>query len=54
MPARHMSLSLGARDVSYLRSGEMEVTVSYRFLHSENIFTGTERVNDFETLFFEN
>lgn len=42
MPARHMSLSLGTRNVSYLQPGEVEVTVSYRFLHSENIFVGTK------------
>ena len=42
MPARHMSPSLGTRDISYLKPGQWETTLSYRFLHSENIYIGTD------------
>lgn len=42
MPARHMSLSLGTRNISYLNPGQLEMTISYRFLHSENIYIGTD------------
>ena len=42
MPARHMSPSLGTRDISYLNAGQWEMTLSYRFLHSENIYIGTD------------
>lgn len=37
-----MSPSLGTRDISYLNTGQWEVTLSYRFLHSENIYIGTD------------
>lgn len=42
MPVKHMSLSLGTRNVSYLNASQLEMTISYRFLHSENIYIGTE------------
>src|SRR2546426_11370472 len=35
-----MALSLGAEGISYLAPGHWEVGVSYRYLHSENIFIG--------------
>jgi hypothetical protein len=37
-----MSLSLGTRDISYLNTGQLEMTVSYRYLHSENIYIGSD------------
>jgi hypothetical protein len=37
-----MSLSLGTREVGYLQKGSWEVSASYRYLHSENIYIGTE------------
>ena len=42
MAARHMSLSLGTRDIGYLEPGKWEMTISYRFLHSENIYVGSQ------------
>ncbi len=42
MAARHMSPSLGTRDISYLNSGQWEMNTSYRFLHSDDIYIGTD------------
>jgi hypothetical protein len=36
-----MSLGLGGLNFGYLAPGEWEAVVSYRFLHSENVFIGT-------------
>ena len=41
IPAHYISLSLGAEGVNYLRPGQLEGEVSYRYLHSENVFIGT-------------
>lgn len=48
MAARHMSLSLGTREVGYLQKGSWEVSTSYRYLHSENIYIGTEHRPEFQ------
>ena len=40
MPARHMSPGLGGYRIS-LYPGQWETTISYRFLHSENIYIGS-------------
>jgi hypothetical protein len=42
VPARYISLSLGAEGVSYLHPGQWEADVSYRFLHAETVFEGSE------------
>ena len=42
MAARHMSLSSGAQEIGYLQPGGWEVSASYRYLHSENIYIGSE------------
>ena len=42
-----MSLSLGAEGIQYLASGEWEVDVSYRYLHSENVFVGRKEQPQF-------
>jgi len=42
IPDHYMSLSLGAEGIQYLPSGEWEGGVSYRYLHSENVFIGRE------------
>ncbi len=42
IPAHYMSLSLGAQGITYLNAGEWEGDVSYRYLHSENVFSGTQ------------
>ncbi|HEV8541301.1 MAG TPA: hypothetical protein VGR78_02810 [Verrucomicrobiae bacterium] len=42
IPAHYMSLSVGARGISYLEPGQWEGDVSYRYLHAETVFTGTE------------
>ncbi len=42
MAARHMSPSLGTRDISYLNAGQWEMNLSYRFLHSDDIYIGTD------------
>ena len=47
MPARHMSLSLGAREVGYLQAGRWEASLSYRYLYSEQFFVGTETPSEF-------
>ncbi|MFQ5684693.1 MAG: hypothetical protein ACE5HC_15665 [Candidatus Binatia bacterium] len=33
---------MGTRDVAYLNSGQWETTISYRYLHSENLFIGAD------------
>jgi len=43
IPAHYVSLSLGAEGISYLQPGQCEAGVSYRFLHAENVFAGTEQ-----------
>jgi hypothetical protein len=42
IPAHYVSLSLGAQGINYLNPGQFEGDVSYRFLHSENVFVGTQ------------
>src|SRR6266581_7608324 len=42
IPAHYVSLSLGAQGVTYLSPGQWEGDVSYRYLHSERVFMGTE------------
>lgn len=42
IPAHYISLSLGAEGINYLQPGQWEADVSYRYLHSENVFIGTE------------
>ncbi len=42
IPARHISLSLGAEGLEYLERGEWEVNVAYRYLHSERIFIAAQ------------
>jgi hypothetical protein len=42
IPAHYISLSLGARGIDYLQPGQWEGDLSYRFLHSETVFRGTE------------
>ncbi len=37
-----MSLSLDADGISYLKSQQWDVSLSYRFLHSDQIFTGSQ------------
>ena len=37
-----MALSLGAEGISYLPAGHWEAAVSYRYLHSDNIFIGDQ------------
>jgi hypothetical protein len=41
IPAHYISLSLGAQGINYLQPGQWEADVSYRYLHSENVFEGT-------------
>jgi hypothetical protein len=53
MAARHMSLSLGAREIGYLQPGSWEVSVSYRYLHSENIYVGSEHHPEVQALGLE-
>ncbi len=43
-----MSLSLGTREVGYLQKGSWEVSTSYRYLHSEDIYIGTEYRPEFQ------
>jgi|ERR1044071_3078506 hypothetical protein len=40
IPARHLALSLGAEGISYLEPNHWDISLSYRYLHSENIFIG--------------
>src|ERR1700682_501589 len=47
IPDHYMSLSLGAEGIQYLPSGEWEGGVSYRYLHSENVFIGREEQPQF-------
>src|ERR1700676_855376 len=42
IPAHYMSLSLGAQGIQYLNPGQWEGDISYRYLHSENVFSGTQ------------
>src|SRR5579883_773075 len=42
IPAHYMSLSLGAEGITYLAPGHWEADVSYRYLHSEDVFFGTQ------------
>jgi hypothetical protein len=42
IPAHYISLSLGAEGISYLNAGQWEADVSYRYLHSENVFVGSQ------------
>jgi len=42
IPARHISLHLGAEGVSYLDAGQWEGGISYRYLDSEDVFRGAE------------
>jgi hypothetical protein len=42
IPAHYMSLSLGAEGITYLAPGQWEGDVSYRYLHSEDVFFGTQ------------
>ena len=42
VPAHYVSLSLGAQGITYLNPGQWEGDVSYRYLHSEHVFIGTE------------
>jgi len=46
IPARYLSLSLGAQGISYLSPGQWESEVSYRYLHSDKVFIGTEERPD--------
>jgi hypothetical protein len=46
VPAHYVSLSLGAQGVSYLNPGQWEGDVSYRYLHSEHVFQGTQERPD--------
>jgi hypothetical protein len=41
IPAHYISLSLGAQGINYLEPGRWEADVSYRYLHSEDVFKGT-------------
>ena len=40
IPARHIALSLDAEGISYLEPNHWDISVSYRYLHSENTFIG--------------
>jgi hypothetical protein len=42
IPARHIALSLGAEGISYLEPNHWDISLSYRYLHSEDIFIGYE------------
>ncbi len=42
IPAHYISLSLGAEGINYLQPGQWEADVSYRYLHSEDVFVGSE------------
>jgi hypothetical protein len=46
IPARYLSLSLGAKGISYLNPGQWEGEVSYRYLYSDKVFVGTEERPD--------
>jgi hypothetical protein len=41
IPAHYISLSLGAEGINYLDAGHWQADVSYRYLHSENVFVGS-------------
>src|SRR5215469_698434 len=41
MPARFMTLSLGATGINYLDAGEWQASVGFRYLHSDTLFRGT-------------
>jgi hypothetical protein len=42
VPARYISLSLGAQGIAYLEPGQWEGDLGYRYLHSENVYMGTQ------------
>ena len=42
VPAHYISLSLGAEGITYLDPGQWEADVSYRYLHSERVFSGSD------------
>jgi len=42
IPAHYISLSLGAQGINYLQPGQWQADVSYRYLHSEDVFIGTQ------------
>lgn len=42
IPAHYISLSLGAQGISYLNPNQFEGDLSYRYLHAERVFMGTE------------
>src|SRR5262245_41176228 len=42
IPAHYVSLSLGARGISYLEPGQFEGDLFYRYLYSDVVFIGTE------------
>jgi hypothetical protein len=45
-----MSLSLGAQGIQYLDPNQWEGDVSYRYLHSENVFSGTQEQPQLHTV----
>jgi len=42
IPAHYVSLSLGAQGISYLKPGQFEGDLFYRYLYSDVVFIGTE------------
>src|SRR5271166_6169638 len=42
IPAHYMSLSLGAEGITYLEPSQWEADISYRYLHSEDVYSGTQ------------
>src|SRR5581483_8591322 len=42
IPAHYISLNLDAQGISYLNPGQWEADVSYRYLHSERVFSGSD------------
>ena len=39
---RYVALSLGAQGLSYLQPGQWELDISYRYLHSDRLYQGTQ------------
>jgi hypothetical protein len=48
IPARHVALSLGSQGLSYLQPNQWELSVSYRYLYSEDVFIGQEEQPQFK------
>ena len=48
IPARHIALSLGAEGITYLEPNHWDISLSYRYLHSADIFSGYDEQPQFK------